>query len=203
MLMPDGPRQAVAGLLAGAVFLVLFLGLSMAWWAALSLSLAAYFAFLIIIRKRIPASEVMVAGRVTKADLEAAAASLASAGARLRVASEAAPAAVRTDLAVMADHVLSIRDLILSDPNDYRLAKPFVGFYLPKIVETVESYVALAKLSRGDQSARLAELGQRIKEFGPVVRKIDRACLDNDLAALEAEVDALGFQMKRIAGVSA
>jgi len=203
MLMPDGPRQVVAGLLAGAVFLMLFLGASMAWWAALSLSLAAYFAFLIIIRKRLSASEVMVAERVTKADLDAAAASLASAGARLRGASEAAPEAVRTDLAVMADHVLSIRDLILSDPNDYRLAKPFVGFYLPKIVETVESYVALAKLSRGDQSARLAELGQRIKEFGPVVRKIDRACLDNDLAALEAEVDALGFQMKRIAGVSA
>ena len=67
----------------------------------------------------------------------------------------------------------------------------------------MESYVALARLSRGDQSERLAELGQRIKDFGPVVRKIDRACLDNDLAALESEVDALGFQMKRIAGVSA
>jgi hypothetical protein len=203
MQLPDGPRQVVAGLLAGAVFLLLFLGVPLVWWAALGLSLAAFAAFLIIIRKRASASEVMVAERVSKADLEAAAASLASAGVRLRAASEVAPVAVRSDLAGMADHVLSIRDLILSDPNDYRLAKPFVGFYLPKIVETVESYVALAKLSRGDQSERLAELGQRIKDFGPVVRKIDRACLDNDLAALESEVDALGFQMKRIAGVSA
>jgi len=201
MQLPDGPRQVIAGLLAGAVFLALFLGVPLVWWAALGLSALAYAAFLIMIRKRPPASEVMVAERVTKADLDAAAASLAAAGKRLRSASDAAPAADRSDLADMADHVLSIRDLILSDPNDYRLAKPFVGFYLPKIVETVESYVSLAKLSRGDQSARLAELGQRIKDFGPVVRKIDRACLDNDLAALEAEVDALGFQMKRVAGV--
>ncbi len=201
MQLPDGPRQIVAGLLAGVVFLLLFLGVPLVWWAALGLSALAYAAFLIIIRKRPPASEVMVAERVTKADLDAAAASLALAGARLRVASEAAPAADRTDLAGMADNVLSIRDLILSDPNDYRLAKPFVGFYLPRIVETVESYVSLAKLARGEQSARLAELGERIKSFAPVVRKIDRACLDNDLAALESEVDALGFQMKRIAGV--
>ena len=115
MQLPDGPRQIVAGLLAGAVFLLLFLGVPLVWWAALGLSLAAFLAFLFIIRKRLSASEVMVAERVTKADPQEAAASLASAGVRLRAASEAASVAIHTDMAVVADHVPSIRDLVLSD----------------------------------------------------------------------------------------
>jgi hypothetical protein len=202
MQLPEGVRQIVAGLLASAVFLALFLGGSLVWWVALGLSVLSFFAFLLVIRKRPLASEVMLGERISQADLDTAAAGLASAGSRLRAASEAAPVADRADLADMADHVLSIRDLILADPNDYRLARPFITFYLPRIVETVETYVGLAQRARGAQSARLAELGQRIKDFGPVVRKIDKACLDNDLESLEAEVEALGFQVKRIAGVA-
>jgi ribosome-binding protein aMBF1 (putative translation factor) len=202
MQLPEGVRQIVAGVLASGVFLALFLGGALVWWVALGLGAVAYFAFLLIIRRRLPSSEVMLGDRVSKADLDAAAASLASAGARLRAASQAAPAADRDEMADMADHVLSIRELILADPNDYRLARPFITFYLPKIVEMVESYVALARQARGAQSARLADLGQRIRGFAPIVRKIEKACLDNDLAALEAEVEALGFQVKRIAGVA-
>jgi 5-bromo-4-chloroindolyl phosphate hydrolysis protein len=201
MELPEGVRQIVAGLLASAVFLALFLGGALVWWVALGLGAVAYFAFLLIIRKRPLSSEVMLGDRVSKADLDAAAAGLAAAGARLRAAAQAAPVADQREMADMADHVLSIRDLILADPNDYRLARPFVTFYLPKIVEMVESYVSLAKRAKGAQSARLADLGQRIRGFAPIVRKIDKACLDNDLAALEAEVEALGFQVKRIAGV--
>ncbi len=202
MQLPEGLRQIVAGLLASVVFLALFLGGSLVWWVALGLSVLSYLAFLLVIRKRPLSSEIMLGERVSQADLDAAAAGLAAAGERLRVAAGAAPAQDRGDLSDMADHVLSIRDLILADPADYRLARPFITFYLPRIVETVETYVGLAQRARGAQSERLAELGRRIKDFGPVVRKIDKACLDNDLEALEAEVEALGFQVKRIAGVA-
>jgi hypothetical protein len=201
MQLADGVRQVVAGLLAASLFLALYLGASLVWWLALGLAVLAYGALLLLIRRRPRTDEVMLAERVSQADLDAAAASLARAAERLRAASLAAPAGDRADLATMAAHVQSIRELILADPNDYRMARPFVGFYLPRMVETVETYVSLAKRSHGTEQDRLAELGERIRAFGPVVQKIDRACLENDLNALEAEVEALGFQMKRIAGV--
>jgi hypothetical protein len=37
-----------------------------------------------------------------------------------------------------------------------------------------------------------------IKGFIPVVQKIDQACIENDFVALEAQVSALQFQLKRV-----
>lgn len=198
MRLPDGPRQILAALLAAAVFLGLYLGAALVWWAALGLAVLAYFALLLLVQRRRPLDEVMLTDQVSAQDIDRAAKALVGAGARLNAAAAASPDADRPDLADMAAHVLSIADLIRADPNDYRLARRFIDYYLPRIVETVETYVTLAKRARGENAARLADLGKQIKDFGPVVRKIDQACLDNDFAALEAQVEALGFQMKRV-----
>ena len=98
----------------------------------------------------------------------------------------------------MSRHLTSIRELIKSDPRDYRQTRQFISYFLPQIVTTVEAYVALAKLAQGGNAARLVELGGTIKGFVPVVAKIDQACIDNDFAALEAQVFALQFQLKRV-----
>lgn len=202
-MLPDGPRQILAGLIAAAGFLGLYLGLSLVWWAALPLAALTYFALLLVIRRKPPATEVMVGERVSQADLSQAAAALLAASQRLGQAAAQAPEADRGDLETMASHVLSIRTLIQADPNDYRMARQFIDYYLPRIVEAVESYVALAKLSHTTPDPRLAELGARIRGFGGVVEKIDRACIANDFDALESEVEALGFQLKRVGGVPA
>lgn len=200
-MLPDGPRQILAGLVAGLLFLGLYLGLSLVWWAALALAVAGYFALLLVVRRKPPSTEVMVGERVSQADLQQAAALLLAGNQRLAKAAAQAPTADRAGLETMASHVLSIRSLILADPNDYRMARLFVDYYLPRIVEAVESYVALAKLSQTVPDPRLADLGARIRDFGGVVEKIDRACIENDFDALESEVEALGFQLKRVAGV--
>lgn len=196
MQLPDGIRQIVATLLAAGAFLGLFFGATLVWWLALGLAVLVYGAALLIIARKPPASEVMIADRISQADLNRAAAALAQAGTRMQQAAQQAPADDRADLNEMGEHLLSIRDRVLEDPEDYRRTRRFVDYYLPKILETVEAYTDLARKSRGTP-ARLHDLGARIRRFGPVIAKIDAACLENDFVALEAEVEALGVQMTR------
>ena len=198
MGLSDGFRQIVVAIFASGTFLILFLGAGLVWWAALGLAVVEYFALLLVIPRRKPLDEVMLSDRVSAQDVARAAQALTTAAARLKTSAEGAPKGDQGDLAQMSDHVLSIRDLVKADPNDYRTARRFIDFYLPQIVETVEAYVGLARLARGGNEARLADLSAQIKSFGPVVEKINQACIDNDFAALEAQVSALGFQMKRV-----
>lgn len=198
MAAADGFRQIAAALMAAVAFLGLYLGAALVWWAALGLAALAYFALLLVIPRRKPLDEVMLSDRVSAQDIARAAQVLATSAARLKAAATGAPTADQGDLARMSDNLLSIRDLVKTDPNDYRTARRFIDVYLPQIVETVEAYVGLARLARGGNEARLADLGAQIKGFEPVVAKINQACIDNDFAALEAQVSALGFQMKRV-----
>ena len=198
MGLPDSVRPFLAAAVAAGAFIGLYFGLSLVWWAALGLAVLVYGALLLLIPRRKPLDEVMLTSQVSAQDIAKASAALSTAAARLKTAAGAAPDPDRPALAEMAEHVLSIRDLVAADPNDYRLARRFIDYYLPQIVETIETYVTLAKRSRGENAARLADLSTRIRSFGPVIAKIDQACLDNDFAALEAQVDALGFQVKRV-----
>ena len=198
MQVSDGPRQIIAALLASAVFLALFLPASLVWWAALGLAAVVYFALLLLIPRRPPLQEVMVGDQVSALDIARATAALTSAITRIDAADKAAPKGNALDLPDMSRHLASIRDLIKADPTDYRQTRQFISYFLPIIVTTVESYVGLAKLAQGENAARLAELGTMIKGFVPVVQKIDQACIENDFAALEAQVSALQFQLKRV-----
>jgi 5-bromo-4-chloroindolyl phosphate hydrolysis protein len=198
MLVPDGARQIIAAALASAAFLALFFPAGLVWWVALGLAALVYFALLLIIPRRRPLEEVMVADQVSAQDIARAAEALTNAVTRLDSAAKSAPATDQAGLADMSSHLTSIRDLIKADPKDYRQTRQFVSYFLPMIVTTVEAYVGLAKLSAGENAARLAELGGMIKTFVPVVQKIDQACIENDFAALEAQVSALQFQLKRV-----
>ena len=198
MSLPDGPRQILAAVLASAAFLALFFPAGLLWWVALGLAALLYFGFLLVIPRRKLMSEVMLTDEVSAADIARATDALTNAAYRMNEAAKLAPAADRDGLTDMAKHLTSIRELIRADPKDYRQTKQFISYFLPMIVNTVESYVALAKLAQGGNAARLSELGATIKGFAPVVQKIDQACLDNDFAALEAQVFALQFQLKRV-----
>ncbi|OZA07340.1 MAG: hypothetical protein B7Y02_14135 [Rhodobacterales bacterium 17-64-5] len=198
MSIPDGPRQIIAALLASAVFLGLFFPGHLVWWMALGLSALVYFALLLIIPRRRPLNEVMLSDQVSAADIAKATDALTTAAFRLNEAAKAAPVPDRPGLLDMSQHLTSIRELIKADPRDYRQTRQFISYFLPMIVTTVESYVGLAKLAQGDNAARLAELGTLIKGFVPVVQKIDQACIENDFVALESQVSALQFQLKRV-----
>ena len=198
MQLSDGPRQIIAALIASGAFLALFFPASLVWWAALGLAGVVYFALLLLIPRRPALAEVMVSDQVSAQDIARATAALTAAITRLDAAAKAAPKDNTLDLPDLSRHLASIRDLIKADPRDYRQTRQFINYFLPMIVTTVESYIALAKLAQGDNAARLAELGSTIKGFVPVVQKIDQACIENDFAALEAQVSALQFQLKRV-----
>lgn len=198
MGLADGVRQIVAGVLASAAFLALFLTAGLVWWVALGLAAVVYFALLLIIPRRKPLTEVMVSDQVSAQDIARAALALTEAATRLEAAANQAPQADRAGLTDMAKHLKSVRELVKADPRDYRQTKQFITYFLPMIVTTVEAYVGLAKLATDDNAARLAELGAMIETFVPVVRKIDQACIENDFTALEAQVSALQFQLKRV-----
>lgn len=197
MRLPDGPRQIAAGLIAAGAFVALFFGLVLVWWAALIGAVAVYAAALLMIRRRLPLDEIHLSAQVTAADVARATDALDQASARLARAAEAAPRGDRDQLLAMSRNLGSIRQSVATDPEDYRTTRRFIGFYLPKIVETVDAYVRLAGMASGDQAARIEALGRDIGRFDLAIREIDQACLENDVQALEVQVDVLAKQMDR------
>lgn len=197
MRLPDGPRQIIAALMAATVFLGLYFAVSLVWWAAFALAVLTYLAFLLIIRRRTPADEIMLTARVSAADIRQAAANMEAAAKRLDYAAEQAPQADRGEITHLATTVRAIREQVIADPDDYRQVRRFVTSYLPHLVETVEGYTTVARRAGGNHDDRLAPLAQRIRGFGPVLDRINAACLENDFDALEVQIDALATQMKR------
>lgn len=197
MVLPDGPRQVLAALLAGGVFLALYFPASLEWFAALPLAALAYAAFLLLIRRRRPLEEVVLSDRVTAADIAAGQAALDEALRRLAKAESRADPDLKDDLAALAEDLRSIRTQIGDDPADFRIARRFIVNFLPKLVENVENYVSLAAVATGDARARLGPLRDGIRAYRPAVARIAQAGLENNFRALESEIDALGFQLKR------
>lgn len=195
-MLPDLARQILAGAIAAATFLALYLGARLIWPMALLLAALVLVACLLLIRRRPDQSQQMLSDRISAKDLAEALAVLDDAARRMTASAAKAPAALRDDLAGMAGHIASIRAEVARDPADLRRARRFTGFFLPQIVQTVETYVDLAARAKGDSVAHLAELGSRIHDWAPAVERIDQACTSSDLVALEAQIDALGFQMK-------
>lgn len=197
MALADGLRQMVAGLLAAAAFLGLYFGLSLIWWAALGLAVVVYFALLLLIRRRPHASEVMLSSRVSAADIREAGQILQQSAKRIEAVLPKVPEADRNHLGEMVEHLRSIRQHVMADAQDFRSARRFIMSYLPHMVETIEGYGHLSEKAGPGHADRLAKLGATIHGFGPAIGAIDRACLENDFAALEVQVSALATQMER------
>ena len=197
MRLHEGPRQLLAGGVASGVFLALFFGLGLVWWLAVVLGTAVYGATLLLVERKSLLSEVRLTSRVTAADIAKAADMLSDAGTRLRRSAAIAPSTERPVLEQMSDHMQSIRQSVIDDPEDFRAARQFINVYLPKIVQTVEGYVKVADQVTDDSADRLRGLGDRIRAFEPVVHRIRTACIENDLKALELEVDVLSRSLDR------
>lgn len=197
MTLPDGPRQILASLLAAGVFLALYFAANLVWQAALPLAAIAYGAFLLLIGRRRLLSEVVLSDRVTAADIAAGQAALDEALRRLAKAAAASDPDLQKDLAAIAAELRSIRAQIGDDPADFRIARRFIVDFLPKLVDNVESYVSLAAIATGPARDRLPRLREGIRAYHPTVARIAQAGLENNFRALEAEIDALGFQLRR------
>jgi hypothetical protein len=197
MGLPDSTRHVLAGVLAAGAFLALYFPMRLEWYAALGLSLAVWGAVLVAVPRRRALAEIVVGERVTAADIARATRDLSEAARRVARAATRAPGQDRLAIETLAETLGRLRDRIAADPEEYRPAQRFVTHYLPRMVENVEAFVTLA--AQGGRAAhdRVARLRASVAAYPDVVARIDRAGLDRDLRALEAEVEALDFQMKR------
>lgn len=197
MGLPDGVRHVLAGVAAAGAFLGLYFPVQLEWYAALGLSLGVWGAVLIAVPRRRALAEIVLGERVTAADIDRATRALADAQRRTARAAARAPADDRLSLETLAETLGRLRQRIAADPEEYRPAQRFVSVYLPRMVENVEAFVALAEQGGRAGHDRLARLRASVAGYPDVVARIDRAGLDRDLRALEAEVEALDFQLKR------
>lgn len=197
MRLSDGPRQIIAALLAGVAFCAVYFGLLLAWFVALGIAIAVYAALLLIITRKLPLDEIVLTDRVSAADIANAGTLLQNAADRITKSADALPTPEAAPLHDMAAHLTSIRAQILADPADYRPAHRFITFYMPRMVDNIDAYAQLSQRATGAARDRLAGLATGLQSYGQVVARIDQACMENDFSALEAEVEALAFQLKR------
>jgi hypothetical protein len=197
---------AIAGALG--VFLLLLLALRLRSWlpflgAALTY-LGLLYAWRPITRPRPGRDRAMPEG-VGPDDWRAALDALAAAGRELdRLAAEA-PGPDAASVRRMAALVGAIRGHLDASPGHVPRTRSFVRHTLPRMVAAVAAYVDLARRAgpaghpgRDPASeGRLAEVSRRLRGFVPALERIDRACVDDDLLALEITVEVLDEQLGR------
>ena len=186
----DLARQLIAGTLGSVVFLGLHLALDFIWPVAFALSVAGYFGVLRALEQAGSEPE-HIASTDSKSELAGAAIALQDFGNRLRKAADEAPGSLNNAIDDMSDNVLSIREILLESPTDFRSVKSFINVFLPRIVETVETYVRLSGQTSGAAAERLDVLSAHIAAFSPTIGRIKAACLESDLRTLEIEVTVL------------
>jgi hypothetical protein len=164
---------------------------------------------------------------VGRDDHRAALDTLARARRELEALAAGAPPADAPTVRRMAALVDAIRRHHEANPGHVPRTRPFLRHALPRMVAAVAGYVDLARRARPapgnsapdnsapDNSApdgpapdgparggnghddRLAEIARRIEGFVPALERIDRACLEDDLLALEITVEVLNEQLGR------
>lgn len=197
MRLADGPRQVLAGVASAAAFLGFFAGFSLVWWLSLLLALLVYGAVLLIVERKPGLDEITAGIGTTEADLAEAGRIMDSAASRLEATQGKLPPPDADVVGQLINHVRSIRTQVTTDPKDYRRARRFIASYLGNMVETVEGFADLTAKAGGRHEERLKPMSDRIRAYVPALERIDAACLENDFAALEAQMNALSYQMDR------
>lgn len=187
---------AIAG--ATVVFLSCLVVLRRPSFMVIGLGGFAYLALLIAFwprRTRSPTKPLPET--VSREDFDLAMQRLGDGAAKLRAAIAELPAADAPLFARLAELIETIRGHLRANPEHVRLTRTFVRHTLARMMEIVGDYVRLVRRSGPGQEDRLAEISRRFEAFVPALEKIDQACLENDLTALEISVEVLGEQIDR------
>ena len=158
-------------------------------------AMATTVAILLIVERKTPETEEMVADGISRAELTGAINAITAASSKMRQLATAARGDDRGEFQKMAKLFEAIRAHHIKDPRDYHHTRTFIRHDLPRIVDTAERYVDLDKRASGENRDRVDALGEQIRSFTPVLEKIDQACLENDFMALEVQVEVLGEQL--------
>lgn len=129
-----------------------------------------------------------------------AAAELEDAGRRLASLSGTAPAEDQPLFEHMALLMQRLARHHRLNPDHAPRTQRFRRHVVGRMVEAVAAYVELTRRATPEQRERLADISTRIEAFVPVLERIDQACVENDLTALEVNVEVLNEQLDRRGG---
>ncbi|MEO1494857.1 MAG: 5-bromo-4-chloroindolyl phosphate hydrolysis family protein [Pseudomonadota bacterium] len=190
--------KIVAAIAAIAVFVLLVWALRMRNWMPFAIAGATYLGVLMgtwpIRRKARP---VTLPDEIAREDFELALGSMTNGIARFREAAREGLAVDRPMFRQMAKLVKSIRTHHEANPLHAQRTRTFVRNTLPRIVDAVGTYLELRKRAGTDHYRRLSDVSRQMQAFVPVLEKIDRACVENDVMALEINVEVLNEQLDR------
>lgn len=187
------PRETISGFAATMAFLGLSFGLGLLWSIALGASLLVYGAMLLVIHRK-PERED---DQLSAIDVAATAEALGDAADRLDAATDNAPEADGLTFRDMSEGLRELQFHIVHAPRDYRVARRFLTVFLPYITTTVEGYTRVSHSEDREAEARLADISEQIARFVPAIRRVNRACVDKDLRALETETSTVLQLMER------
>lgn len=201
--MSDLKRQQnrakiVAAVSAITVFLVMILLFRMRNWMPFVAAGAVYAGVILgtwPILKR--ARRITLPDSVAREDFELAIGAMTNGITRFRDAAREGLAVDRPMFKRMAKLVKSIRAHHEANPLHVQRTRTFVRNTLPRIVEAVGTYLELRQRAGTDHYGRLSDVSRQMQAFVPVLEKIDRACVENDVMALEINVEVLNEQLDR------
>lgn len=201
--MPDLRRgkdrsKIYAAVAAIAIFVLLVAVLRMRNWIPFATAGAVYLGVLLStwpIRKR--RKEIALPDGIARADFVEAIEIMTKAAGRLRDAARKGLSVDRPMFMHMADLVEAIRTHHEANPLHIQRTRTFVRNTLPRIVDIVANYLDLHQRAGSDHYGRLSDVSRQMQDFVPVLEKIDRACVENDVMALEINVEVLNDQLDR------
>ena len=124
-------------------------------------------------------------------------AQLRHAAKRLDNLARKAPAPDRPLFQRMADLMQTLCDHHIANPAHVTLTQKFRKHVAGRMITSVSDYIELTNRSGDAHKDRLADISRQLETFVPVLEKIDRACIDNDLTELEINVEVLNDQLDR------
>lgn len=201
--MSDLKRQQrrakiIAAVSAIAVFLVMILLFRMRNWMPFVAAAAVYAGVFLgtwpLHRKR---RRIAMPEGVKREDFELALGSMTDAIGRFREAARDGLAVDRPMFKRMAKLVKSIRTHHEANPLHVQRTRTFVRNTLPRISDAIGTYLDLRTRAGTDHYGRLSDVSRQMQDFVPVLEKIDRACVENDVMALEINVEVLNEQLDR------
>lgn len=134
---------------------------------------------------------------VARADHDAAVERLRTAAYALRELADRARGADEALFARLSAMIWRIRSHHEANPRHVLHTRTFIRHALDRMVEAARGYADLSRRTGGAEAERLDDIRGRIEGFVPVLERIDKACVENDLTALDIETEVLSQQLRR------
>lgn len=97
----------------------------------------------------------------------------------------------------LADGTTRILDHLRANPSHLPVIHRFTRHGLARLIQMITDYAELKRRALPEHQDRLAQILKGLEAFLPALDRIDKACLENDLDALEISVEVMAEQIDR------